>query len=316
MTSSLSIGPIVLLQPLWLPASALLAILAVRWNGKRQFNSWQLVMSPGVFRFLSGHAQNDRATNWLLWTASLVALCLTQPVARQSDDDTWRHSIGWLALIDVSRSMTLNDTVPSRLSAARQALAFLSEQSAARPIAMIIFAGDAFLVAPPAFDTSVFNEHAALLEHGIIETEGSNLARALSLTTSVIADSGFVASRTFLLTDTGGINASSIAAAGYLSDNGHTLDVLVLGSTDAREQTSPTSVNPILAQDLAVAGGGKALFANGFGVFDYSPLSLADESSASTHADLKALVWKDQSHWLLLGSLPLLLMQFRRENRQ
>jgi len=316
MTNSLSIGPVVLLQPLWLLAWAMLTILAVRWNKKPETNSWQNVMSPAVFRFLAGHVQNERASNYLLWTASVVALCLTQPVARQADDDTWRHSIGWLALIDVSRSMTLNDTVPSRLSAARQALAFLSEQSAARPIAMIIFAGDAFLVAPPAFDTSVFNEHAALMEHGIIETEGSNLARALSLTTSVIADSGFVASRTFLLTDTGGINASSIAAAGYLSDNGHKLDVLVVGTTDSAEPASPTSVNPTLARDLAAAGGGEVVFANGFGVFDYSPLSLADESSASTHADLKALIWKDQSHWLLLASLPLLLMQFRRESRQ
>lgn len=315
MTNSLSLGPIVLLQPLWIIASVLLMLLAIRWNRRAETNDWQLVMSPAVYRFLSGHSSNQKGSNWLLWAASLIALCLTQPVVRQADDETWRHSIGWIAVMDVSRSMSLSDTVPSRLSAARQALAVLSEQSSARPIAMIIYAGDAFLVAPPAFDKSVFNEHAALMEYGIIESEGSNLTRALSLATSVVTDSGFVASRLFLLTDTGGINSSSIAAAAYLADNGHKLDVLVFGSEESIEQTSPTSINSTLANDLAAAGDGVALFANGFGVIDYSPLSLTDESSASTHADLKALVWQDQSHWLLLLSLPLLLLQFRRESR-
>ena len=315
MTNSLSLGPMVLLQPLWIIASVLLMLLAIRWNRRAETNDWQLVMSPAVYRFLSGHSSNQKGSNWLLWAASLIALCLTQPVVRQADDETWRHSIGWIAVMDVSRSMSLSDTVPSRLSAARQALAVLSEQSSARPIAMIIYAGDAFLVAPPAFDKSVFNEHAALMEYGIIESEGSNLTRALSLATSVVTDSGFVASRLFLLTDTGGINSSSIAAAAYLADNGHKLDVLVFGSEESIEQTSPTSINSTLANDLAAAGDGVALFANGFGVIDYSPLSLTDESSASTHADLKALVWQDQSHWLLLLSLPLLLLQFRRESR-
>ncbi|MFK8081428.1 MAG: VWA domain-containing protein [Granulosicoccus sp.] len=319
MSDSLSIGPLVLLQPLWLLATLVLMILASYWNNTQKANDWQSVMSPEVFQFLGGDStQGDslkaKDTNWLLWAASLVALCLTQPVIRKADDETWRHSIGWIAVMDLSRSMTLSDTVPSRLSAARQSLSVLSAQSGARPIALIIYAGDAFLVAPPAFDKSVFNEHAALMEHGIIESEGSSLARALSLATSIVADSGFVASRLFVLTDTGGINTSAITAAGYLADNGHKLDVLVFGSEDSHNQQSPTSVSSALARDLASAGHGSVVFADGFGKLDYSQLSLSDESSASTHADLKALVWKDQSHWLLLLGLPLLIIQFRRES--
>lgn len=313
--NSVSIGSIVLLQPLWLIGTVLLAVLALLLTRNTSTNDWQAVMSPEVFEFLRGKDEQRGGANWLLWCASLVCLCLTQPVVRTDDDDTWRHSIGWVAVIDVSRSMTLNDTVPSRLSAARQSLAILSASSGARPIAMVIYSGDAFLVAPPAFDKSVFNEHAALLEHGVVETEGSNLARALSLATSVVADSGFVASRVFVLTDTGGINASSVSAAAYLADNRHTVDVLVYGSPSAVEDSSQTQVLPALAEDLANAGGGQAVYANAFGVIEYDALSLEDQATASTHADLKALVWKDQSHWLLLVGIPLLLLQFRRERQ-
>jgi len=313
--NSFSIGPLVLLQPLWLLAAALLLCLAFVWNTHPTDNSWKHVLSARVFGFFIYDSSTNKQINLLLCTASLVALCLTQPVIRQSQDDTWRHSIGWIAVMDVSRSMTLSDTVPSRLSAARQALAVLSKQSGSRPIAMIIYAGDAFLVTPPSFDTSVFDEHAALLEHGVIEAEGSNLARALSLASSVVADSGFVAARVFVLSDTNGINSSSIAAARYLAQNTHRLDVMVFGTPDVGEPSSHTSVNRELAEDLARAGSGKAVYASSFGVIDYAQLSLDSQTSASTHTELKALVWKDQSHWLMLLALPLLLMQFHRQTK-
>ena len=314
MSTTLAFGPLVVLQPVWLFVALALILLAIRWRQNATTNRWQAVMSPAVFQFLAGKTYAKHAINGPLLIASLVAICLSQPVVRHSNDDTWRHSVGWIAVIDVSRSMTLTDTTPSRLSAARRALAELSKQSGARPIAMVIYSGDAFLVAPPAFDKSIFNEHAALLEHGIIESEGSNLARALSLTSSVIADSGFAATRIFVLTDTGGITTNAIAAAGYLANNGHPLDVLVFGSADATAQTSPTTVNPDLATDLSEAGGGKVLFSNVLGVIDYRPLALNSRTGASDHAELKTLVWKDQSHWLLLLAIPLLLLQFRQEN--
>lgn len=323
--NSLILGPIVLLQPLWLIVVLVLGFLALRRVRNTLNNDWQNVMSPSVFEFLSAGFYQRNGGNWALWSTTVVALCLTQPVVRSTDDETWRHSIGWIMVVDVSRSMTLNDTVPSRLSAARQALAVLSEQSGARPIAMIIYSGDAFLIAPPAFDKSVFDENAALLDYGIVETDGSNLTRALSLASSVIVDSGFVVARVFVLTDTGGINSSSISAVSYLSENGHTTDVLAFGSTmgtasGEEDKTSsgsaPTSVNRSLAENLASAGNGEFLLANSFGVVDFSRLSLTEHSSASTHVELKTLVWADQSHWLLLLCVPFLLIQFHRETQR
>lgn len=311
--NTLTIGPLVVLQPVWLIVALALVVLAVRWRQSIANNHWQAVMSSAVFKFLAGRIATRQSINGPLLIASLVAICLSEPVLRHTNDDTWRHSVGWIAVIDVSRSMTLTDTTPSRLSAARRALAVLSEQSGARPIALVIYSGDAFLIAPPAFDKSIFDEHAALLEHGVIESAGSNLARALSLTSSVVADSGFAAARIFVLTDTGGITANAIAAAGYLAANGHPLDVLVFGNEDATEQSSPTAVNSSLAADLSTAGGGQVLYSNVLGVIDYAPLALTGRTGASDHAELKTLVWKDQSHWLLLLAIPLLLLQFRQE---
>lgn len=274
------------------------------------------MIAPEVLQYLGGNQKQQGHWNLALLCAAITAIALSQPVIRQSDDNTWRHSTGWVVLVDVSRSMTLSDIVPSRLSAAREALAYLSDAAGARPVSLILFSGDAFLVAPPAFDRSVFNEHAALLEHGVVPIEGSNLARALSLSSSVIEGSDFIQSNVILLTDTGGIGKSSIAAARFLASAGHTLDVIVLGVESSSDtDNNETTINVDAAKALAKSGNGKAIFANRFGVLSFDELDLDSESDPSTHSDLKALVWRLQSHWLLILIAPLLLLLFREEAR-
>jgi len=311
------IGDVVLLKPLWLIPAALLGLAMLLWPRTMVQSHWRKVLSEPVFRFLS--TGNDRRGRWnpALMSAMIVATCLSQPVVRQSDDGTWRHSIGWIVVADVSRSMTLDDTVPSRLSAMRESLAELSKQAGARPIALILFSGDAFLVAPPAFDQSVFEEHAALLAHGVIPIEGSNLARALSLATSVISDSQFIHARVFVLGDSGGITPNTLAAARHLAKSGHQLDTLIYGTSSSPGNTATandqTSVNWENAKALSKAGNGQSVRANRFGVIDYHPLELTQQATASTNVELKSLVWHDQSHWLLILVLPLLLLLFRQE---
>lgn len=314
---SWQLGPWVIQQPLWIVAALLLLLASWVLKQTSTRSDWDRVIAEPVFAYLGGRAQNRLSWNIALLTAALVALSLCKPVLRQSDDDTWRHSIGWVVLADVSRSMTLSDVVPSRLSAMRLAMSELSRQAGARPISLILFSGDAFLVAPPAFDLSVYNEHAALLEHGVLPTEGSNLARALSLATAVVQDSEFIQARLFVLGDSGGISKSSLAAARYLADAGHRLDVLVFGTAGNASGNDDTPAELVVDEEsvsaLAKAGNGRYLIANRFGTVDYDALNLQQQASASTHSELQALVWRQQSHWILLLVIPLMLWLFRQE---
>jgi Ca-activated chloride channel family protein len=311
---SLQIGELVILQPLWLIFALILLTGSVLIRIRRGSNDWSRVITPSVLNYLGGQHQQFSRWNTALIVATIVAISLSQPVLRQSDDETWRHSTGWIVIADVSRSMTLNDVVPSRLSALRVALAEISAAAGARPIALILYSGDAFLVAPPAFDKSVFNEHAALLEHGVIPIEGSNLARGLSLASSIIDGSQFINARALLLTDSGGISKASIAAARYLADDGHRLDVLLFGASKSRQvNNTETAVDSDAAASLAESGNGQMVASDHFGVIDISKLKLNDQADPSTHSELKSLVWKLQSHWILLLALPLILKLFRDE---
>lgn len=309
------------LQPLWLLAALTLFLLACLWRYPGNKDHWHRVMSSSVLKFLGGKERAWNRWDLVLFMAAIVCIALAKPAFRQSSDENWRHSIGWVVVADVSRSMTLNDSVPSRLSAAREAMLTLSKAAGARPIAMILFSGDAFLVAPPAFDTSHFNEHAALLEHGVIPQEGSNLARALSLASSVIEESDYVRARVFVVGDSGGINQSSEAAARHIASLGHRIDVIVFGSesedlteTDTIDSQAPDNVAVDLeaTHQLAQAGGGIVAHGNKFGVVNYKPLRLNRDTDASNVSALESLVWRDQSHWLLLLLLPLMLYWFHQ----
>ena len=309
---------VALLSPGWLAAVPVCLVLAWRRSSTAPGHGWQRVLSPPVLAFLTGTSGPDgcRAprcrrrrldATWLL--AALVALALASPATRRGDAATWRHSSGWIAIVDVSRSMTLDDVVPSRLAGARDALLALSGAAGARPLALVIHAGDAFLIAPPAFDHALLDSHARLLKHGNVPVEGSNTARALSLAGSVVDDARLLSARLFLLGDGGGANRSAFAAARFIAAGGHRLDVLQFGRPG--NATGPGGrVDLTASQRLADSGGGELLLADALGRIDLDTLDL-DDGLADIDG-LRAVLWQNRSHWLLLALLPSLLWQARR----
>lgn len=293
-----SMGNVSLQWPVWLIPAVALFILGLT-RSQQEYGGWAGVLSAPVLAFLGGTTSRPRM-RWRLLTAAWVALALTSPSVRVSDASTWRHSTAWIAIVDVSRSMTLDDITPSRLAAARDAVIDLSRAAGARPMALLIYAGDAFLVSPPAFDRSLLEQHASLLEHGSVPLEGSNLARALSLASSVVSDSGVVSSRVLLLSDSAGANRNAHSAARYLAEQGHRLDVLLFASNGSNSDGAH-KVDVKAARVLADEGGGTLVMADAFGTIDLAALDL--ERDIADDEGLLAVQWRTLSHWMLLPLL-------------
>lgn len=303
-------GVFALLSPLWLVPAALCFAMAA--FDRRDFtDAWSKVLSPAVYGFLGGRNQRQ-SSRWRWLLAAWIALAASAPAIRISDADSWRHTTAWIAIVDVSRSMTLEDIRPNRLAASRHAVLALSELAGARPMALLIYAGDAFLVSPPAFDRSLLEQQASLLEHGSVPIEGSNLTRALSLGTSIALDSGMVAARMMLIGDGAGATTAAIAAARYLKDQGHRLDVLLVANPEHDAGRAGTIDIDAVSQ-LASSGGGKLLMADAFGTIVFDTLDL-DTDTADVRA-LQSVQWQSLSHWMLLPVLfviPALNRAYRR----
>jgi len=308
------------LQPWWL-VFALLLFIAFWLLRTSQTDAWQQVIPQNVLVFLKRHKKSTPKRNIVWLIAAIGFAALSGPSTESEDKESYRHTQGWIVLADVSRSMTLTDITPSRIAAMRDAALELASQAQAHSVTLIVYAGDAFLIAPPSYDIENFNANANQLSYGIIPLDGSNLTRALSLGLSVIEDSGLVNARLFVLSDTGGFNTRSSSAIARIADRGHRTDLILFGTEEfsSEETGNNEQIDLQLAKNMANVGNGTVIRADAIGNVNYSKLDLDDNVPATellTQSGLITLGWSNHSHWLLLCAVPFMLMLFYRQLKQ
>jgi len=138
-------------QPWWLLAALVLLVAYIVYRRSAQNNDWQRVIKQPLLQFLTLSLSVNKQRSLALALAVLATLALANPSIPNQDPDTYRHAESWFLLADVSRSMTLDDVRPSRISALRDAAMQIAQNSQSKPVALIIFSGDAFLLSPPAY---------------------------------------------------------------------------------------------------------------------------------------------------------------------
>ncbi len=218
-----------ILNPIWLLATCALLIAYLVIRTRSNGDDWYKLVKTEVLNYL-GNSASSRYRLPALLVACICTVALANPALPKSDSNTYTHAQGWFVIADLSRSMTLEDVSPTRLSAMRNTIHAVAEKSQSRPLALVIFAGDAFMIAPPAFDKQHVNQHINLLEHGLVPLEGSNLTRALSLVSSVIESSQMLNARIFVFGDTGGFTTKAQAAVARLAARDHRTDFILFGT--------------------------------------------------------------------------------------
>ena len=300
------------LLPFWIGIAAVLMMAAFLLPARTETDSWQRIINPRVLAFLRPVEGKRRTLNLALLAAGLTALALAGPARPARDDSAFVNAENWFLLVDVSRSMALGDIAPRRIASARDAALALIERSESRPAALILYAGDAYLAAPPSFDKTQLRSLVQAAEPGVIPIEGSDTARALALTASIIGDAGLVASRIFILSDGDARAAGAEPVAAALARDGHRVDVLVLAG-----ETGERPADRAVSQALAAAGNGTTLLADPLGRLDIK--TLAESRIGTAGNGLIALPLASDrldllSHWLLLPVLPILLVLYRRQS--
>ena len=308
----------IFLHPLWLFPIPIVLILWWLVRIVSENDDWRNNMHPKLLAWFKRGSRSNRRIPALLLNC-LVLLALASPAIKPSDTETqaagsdiFAHATGWLLLLDISKSMTLDDVAPSRLSAMRDTALEISQQAGATPVGLIIYAGDAFLVSPPAIDKRFLEEKLATLDFGAIKAEGSNPTRAVALASSVLQGSDLLESRVIILGDGGGLNTRVSPAIASLASAGHRTDLIVFG------HETPAGEAAITVEDmekLIHTNGGNLVHSNAFGQVDISELELhrsATSDNLLSRGTLSLVKDTNLSHWLLLLSLPFFLWQFYR----
>lgn len=140
--------PYLLLTLLVLPA----AFVAYRLSQRRRMRYAVRYTNVDVLAAVAGRPQKRRLIAPLLFLLAVATLCVG--VARPHISTmVGRENATVVMVLDVSGSMRANDVKPSRLDAAEQAIRIFLERVPPRVrVALILFAGEAEVAAPPTTD--------------------------------------------------------------------------------------------------------------------------------------------------------------------
>jgi Ca-activated chloride channel family protein len=160
---------------LWTVGAVVVLVTLSAWRSRRELSRW-LGRDPFAVR---------RIARALLIAAATGAVAWAWVMAQQMPPRFADGGLDVVMAIDVSRSMDAEDTAPSRL---RRALRFAErlvlETEGAR-MALLIFAGDAYVSLPLTLDRDAHLVYLAALDSDVISNRGSDLNRALSVAADV-----------------------------------------------------------------------------------------------------------------------------------
>ncbi|MFE1597540.1 vWA domain-containing protein [Methylobacterium sp. ID0610] len=298
-----------LLRPAWLLALPVLALLA--WRAAHRaapLGDWMRAIEPHLFASLRARGAvlpgRRQAQGALVAAAAILALALTGPALQRGDGAGFRNLDATILVMDLSRSVAEG----GRLDAARSLAQSVAEAAGTRQVALVVYAGDAYVAATPTTDRDALGTVLFALDAATVPDRGSHPARGLALARRTLSEMGAVAADVVLVSDGGGIDDPARREATGLARDGHRLHTLFV-PTPALPPEAPRADRGALDR-LAGIGGGAA------GETD-APAAVLAAVSETTAGHLAAggfavLAWQDLGRWLLLGALVPALLLFRR----
>ena len=212
----------------WLLALVPLAALAVLaiWRGGRG-SGWERVMDAELYRVLAG-ARTAAGWPWRqllpLAGAAVLAVALAGPAAERADAPALRNLDAAFLVVDVSPSVAKGRGLADLQAAAVQVL----QGAEGRPMGLILYDGEAYLVSAPTLDPSTVETSIAVLDAGTMPGDGSRPDTALAMAAGRLAAAGIVGGDVVVISDGGGIGGETLAEARRIAQTGGTVSAIVV----------------------------------------------------------------------------------------
>ncbi|WP_019906253.1 vWA domain-containing protein [Methylobacterium sp. 77] len=299
-----------ILRPWWLVAIPVIVILALRaaWRSA-PLGDWAKAVDPGLMAFLEKRGAvlgGRRQANLIAAiTAGIIAIALTGPAVERPDAATFRNLDATVVVIDLSRSVAEG----GHLKDVRQIADSVAQAAGTRSVAMVVYAGDAYLAAPPTTDRDALSLVLFSLDGDTVPDRGTHPERGLAIARRTLEEAGVIAGDVVLVTDGDGIGDAAMREAAAIKAKGWHLHAVFVPATKALPAGVP---KPDRAALDRVTGAG-----NGITVDLGTPTALLDTVGASTAQHLAAggytvLAFADLGRWLILLALFPALALFRR----
>jgi len=130
-----------------------------------------------------------------------VLIALARPQLTQERVNQYSEGIDIMLVLDTSGSMELKDLSPNRLEAAKEvALNFIQGRTHDR-IGLVVFAGEAYSLAPLTTDYELLREHLKSIHLGMIRDDGTAIGNALAVAINRMRESNSKSKVCILISD-------------------------------------------------------------------------------------------------------------------
>ena len=302
------------LRPWWLLGVPLALCLWLLVRQRTGFRGWRKAVDPPLLAALlarQGEAMRPALSGSLrrlapAAAAALIALALAGPALNRDRVATWRNLDGLVLVLDASRSMAAG----GNLVAARSAARALGEAAGSRPVAAVVFAGDAYLACPLTADRAELAAILGAIDGDTVPDAGSRPARALALARRALMEAGILAGSVVLFYDGGGIDGEALDGARALAAEGRTLHTVLVPPLPPFAGVVPPPDPGALAAIARSSTGGQATDLTRIG--DLLAALGEDVAPRLARGGYAALAWTDLGRLLLLLAALPLLAPFRR----
>lgn len=137
-------------------------------------NLRQLLLAKGGIR-----ARGKKAAFWL--GLALLVIAAARPQANPSVEELQSSGLDIYVLLDVSRSMDVEDIAPSRLKKAKKTVLHLTSKLSGDRVGIIAYANSAILITPLTSDYSIIDSYLKNVDSSLIPSQGTNLGGALEV---------------------------------------------------------------------------------------------------------------------------------------
>jgi Ca-activated chloride channel family protein len=310
------------LRPWWLCALALLPLLAWWWRRRqREGSAWHALVDPHLLPQLL-ESRGDRRSRIAPWMAALgyvlAVLALAGPSWRRSEQPLWQSQMPLVVALDLSSASLAADLPPSRLAQARAKLATLLRERNGGQIGLVVFAGDAFTVAPLTDDAANVALFLDSLQPDVMPRDGQRAGEAIEWSARLLKRTGANGGNIVVLTDHA--DDAAIGAASEAAAAGYRVSALGLGTERGAAyrrvdgSIAAARLDPASLRKLAANGNGRYV-ALSSDDSDLRSLGVLDPRSADVAGGSgSGYTWRDEGYWLLLPLMLLTLFGFRRRS--
>jgi len=316
------------LRPWWLLALPFGLWLLRRRRQGVAHNPWRRVCDPHLLGHLlvSDEATSDSYRSFGLGLMLFLAVtALAGPTWERRPQPLYRAAEGRVVVLDLSRSMDCPDLPPSRLTRARYRAIDLIKAGKGIDQGLVVFAGDAFIVAPLTDDRATLLNLLPSLDTSTPPVQGSRADRGLEKAAELFSRAKISRGQVILISDDA--DEKAVTAAQKLHQAGHRVDVIAVGTSEGAPIPLPDGgylknrsgeiVVPVpdfgkLKETAATGGGSYLLITAPESAF--ARLNQIPQLFPRTRGQSEALgdQWRDFGPWLLLPLLPLAALCFRR----